>query len=176
MTPLGLTTTCWLPLPGRVLKLGKTTKELAKVGVFLKNSRHASGHRERAQLTHNERVGLAAYSLGKGLDVPPDYPILGAFRRALLRGAHAALDDPTRFTFKKNPLDPDPMHGWTHVSTEGGTGVDLDVEEVLNLIHARYNITKAEVRSLEALFDSVVSLPAFVAHPACVKLLLVDYA
>jgi ribosomal protein S30 len=174
-TSLGLTNVAWFPLPGRILKVGKTTKQLAQMSVYRRREPGDLRPRVRVALSYDERVAVAAYSLAKGIDCPDDYPILGAFRRALLRASTNTLAVANQFTFGKR-MDDDPLKGWTSLTTTGGRHLNIDRALTLEMVCDRYDIDIVALLDLESLLDTVTNVPAFVSHPVCERLMRVDYA
>jgi hypothetical protein len=97
-----------------------------------------------------------AYGLGKGIDAPMRFPLLGPFSRKLITlGSDSDyVDDPRKITsdFTRR----------------------LDFQFIKNWTLSRYSITEQQLEEAESLIDSVTSLPWVLGHPVFSALAL-DY-
>jgi len=144
----------WLPLPSRVLKLGKSMEDPIKL--LTKARMRLDGARAEAQR-------LALYAWGKTLgDVPRDYPILGPFLAAFDRlGTNSAIivED------NENPYRP----------VVAGVSHGYNADRAAHGVCARYGLSFSDLVEWESLCQSIDNLPAVVSHPLLKKLVEVDY-
>jgi hypothetical protein len=126
-------------LPSQLTKLGKTMNPI-----------------------NNERVlRMTAYSFGAGMkSISDNYPILGAFKRTLLR-----LGIEAEPYVRQHKIMTDKM----------GERIPIDRDFAEDWMFRRYAITKTDIDETEKMFSRVDRLPAFVGHPAFLKLRNVDY-
>lgn len=130
----------WATLPSRVMKLGK-------VGCVLKDQRD---------------VSVMAFAIAQNLgEVHEDFPILGAFRSALVR-----LSDGDQFERMQEPKF---YFGYAEHRIRNQM-FTIDRDEALIDVMARYDITKEDICEMEDLFKGVVKLPWYVGHEAFVRL------
>jgi hypothetical protein len=143
----------WNVLPSACLKLGKIM-------------------RDPVTLTGLPDAHVAAsvmfQAVMAGVDVPPDYPLLGVFRSMSLQlnraggvsgRALAALSDPV--------VSEDARFKMRHARAPRSA--------VLEFISERYGLSANEIIAAERLVSTVSSLPALVVHPVFDRLKAVDY-
>jgi hypothetical protein len=141
----------WLPLPSMVLKLGKS----------MTNPSNIVSKADALDAPRTYALVAKALALSPG-PVPDSYPILGSFIRALLRSGEGLDGIPSVRTEAYRPT----MNELAVVSRT----------RALEMVELRYGITAQAVAEVEALFDEVDALPAFVNHPALARLAEVDYS
>lgn len=136
----------WAWLPSAVCKLGKVCSDVDR---------------------QEAAIGLA-FNMSDG---PMDnFPILGAFRRALLRVGGLKQEHVSEKTLRV--LESDKAYR-PSVSVLSETR-SIDRVEALSFIHNRYKISPAEVLEVEALLDKVTGF-SIVIHPAFARLRDIDY-
>lgn len=144
----------WIPLPSCILKIGKTLKDPR---VLIKNSDHLYA------------VRRVAYEISVAFPhIPANYPIVSAWFSILKR-----LSVKSDKNIAKDYFIEDYKY-----KTKGSLVV-LDENEICELyqkIYSRYGIIKRDIREFENLCESVVSLPALVAHPIVDVLFQRDYS
>lgn len=115
--------------------------------------------------TINTRLNIRefAYSVSKSVAIDRNYPLLGPFLAVYDRLGTQGKKDSLESPFE-NPYKP---------CMNNSRAVDR--EAILNLIEARYSISRDEVLEAEAQLVCVRSLPAFASHPVWLRLRQVDY-
>jgi hypothetical protein len=140
---------CWFPFPSQCLKLGKVLREPR---LFSKNRKSTM-----------EGVRVVAHGIFSSMkSVPRNYPILGAFLACLQR-----LGTVTNSVVSASE------DGWYKPSV---VSVSIDRGYALSFVARRYDLSIVDIMRVEALFDAVTALPAFVYDPAMDRLRDVDYS
>jgi hypothetical protein len=144
-----------IPVPSQCLKLGK----------IFKHPEHLTKSKGiDAYVTAFAAVTLSVQG------VPDDYPILGAFLRASKRLTAGGLDTNERVMRLRN--DP---YIFENARYKVHAVAKVPRQAALEFVEARYGLTEHEVCEIEALFESVDTLPAFVNHEGFLRLRDVDY-
>jgi hypothetical protein len=145
----------WGALPGRLLKIGKVL----------------------CKLKNNKEVTMMAYSIAMNLgSIHDDYPVLGAFRRALLRNGTEHImcseEELSEMTVeeilvtKRARLLEEAKYKFGYAEHRIQNLIfPIDRGSALELMEKRYGLTSENVSKLERLFDNVMSLPWFVGDP-----------
>jgi hypothetical protein len=150
----------WSILPSAVLKLGK----LMKNPIALLQLKSAISDAEAEKLAAQTMF----YAIMRSVDVPDDYPLIGAFKRLANRLPRATSE-------RANALIMD------EYIREGARykllrAAPIARKYVINAIIERYDISEQQVIECESYILSIPSLPALIQHPVFVKLRDVDYA
>jgi hypothetical protein len=135
----------WLPLPSMILKLGKML-------------RHPNDIFPGEPLDVAYRKCAFALSRSPGA-VPLDYPILGPFISAMSR---VGIYTDTPLAHKKFCI------------VVQSVNAPLDRDAMISKLHRRYGLTYEEIVEIEALFNSVTSLPVLYTSTVSTKL-MADY-
>jgi hypothetical protein len=135
----------WMPLPSIVNKAGKMTSD---------------PRRSMRKGEWSEALARAAHAMFHNLgEVPSTYPVVGAFRQAVMTLA-------------------DPMANMSLASESyrpiRSRPVDIDRTEALMMVAARYGVAVSEVEAAEELLREV-QVPSLVAHPLFWRMRAVDY-
>jgi hypothetical protein len=150
----------WGTLPGKLLKLGKVM----------------------CKLKTSKDVQMMAYSIAMNLgEISDDFPILGAFRRALLRNGvehtMCSEEELSKLTVKeilfskRARLLEEAKYKFGYAEHRIQNKIfPVDRCAALELMEKRYGLTSDDVSDLETLFDNVMSLPWFVGDPRLSRL------
>jgi len=132
----------WIPLPGMVLKIGKTKRDPTKIA---KNK------------DRDEANKICAYALASSPGfVPLDYPLFGRWLVTMKKlGTISNIKLYARFE-----------------RTVRSQMYQINRAEALESIFLRYGLYKSEIEEIEELLSSIVELPVVVSHTALKKLMI----
>lgn len=155
----------WNVLPSASLKLGKVMKDPTLI-VPRKCVPDGDSGRERMENTTEHRQRAACFvfaAVMKSVDVPDDYPILGAMKQ-LSEKLRAGMD-----VF--HIVDPFMLEDAQHKLR----AAEANRPEVVQQMIERYNCTEYDILDCERMILSVEALPVLVCHPLFERMREVDY-
>jgi len=121
------------------------------------------GKKRRFPVDKACRIVAFGVALSYG-NVPKNYPILGAFLNVLY-----CKGEWHKLLFTK------PVYSESQLYKSVTDATNLDREFCLMAMAERYNVTKNDLLRVEALLQTVSTLPTYVEDPVFDKLVVVDY-
>lgn len=149
----------WICLPSLVVKLGKVMTDPATITKTFKT-------KDGKNLSREDAIRVTAYGIQLSYGaIPDDYPIMGAFMSTLRRLGlwHERLNEVQ-------------IQVESHSYKSMPSVVKLDRQAAVEAVCYRYDLLPEDVFRVEALLNSVDSLPAYVEDPVFSRLVEVDYA